>query len=388
MKIYFIGQKGLPAKFGGIERHVEELSIKLTELGHEVFVYTRPNYTPAKLKKYKGVNLISIPTINTKHLDTISHTFLACLDLLRRDVDIIHFHSIGPSSLIWLARILKPRIPVISTFHTKCYLHKKWGNAAKMYLKFGEKMCCTFADKTIAVSNSLARYAKKNYGKTVKYIPNGVACALNEKADIIKKKWNLEKNGYILAVSRLIGHKGIHYLIEAYSGLKTDKKLVIAGDGVFSDDYVEKIKAMAKENSNIILTGNQTGKTLRELYSNGYFFVQPSESEGLSVALLEAMAYENLVLVSNIAENKEAAGDCGITFQSKDVCDLQKKLTYLLKNPEFVKERGILSARRAVKFYNWDAIANETIKVYEESIEERKFAIIHCALQRKAEIRG
>ncbi len=246
-------------------------------------------------------------------------------------------------------------------------------------------MSCTLADKTIAVSNSLARYAQKNYGKTVKYIPNGVALAQYEKSDIIKKKWCLKKDGYILAVSRLIGHKGIHYLISAYGEIKTDKKLVIAGDGVFSDDYVKKIKEMAKENPNVILTGNQTGHALRELYSNAYFFVQPSESEGLSIALLEAMAYKNLVLVSNIAENKEAAGEAGITFKTKNVYDLREKLAYLLGNPELVKEKGVLNSKRAIRFYNWDLITEEIIKIYEDALEEKSLAPFKWTIRGKVE---
>ena len=106
MKIVFIGQKGIPTLMGGIERHVEELTIRLARQGHDVFVYTRPNYTDKNLSEYKGVRLISLPNIATKHLDAISHTLLACIDVsLRRNIDIIHFHSIGPSLLIWLVKI-------------------------------------------------------------------------------------------------------------------------------------------------------------------------------------------------------------------------------------------------------------------------------------------
>ncbi|KKQ59880.1 MAG: Glycosyltransferase, group 1 family protein [Parcubacteria group bacterium GW2011_GWE2_38_18] len=78
MKIYFIGQKGIPARSGGVEKHVEDLATHLADAKHDVYVYTRPNYTPTELKEYKGIKLISLPTIRTKHLDAISHTFRAC----------------------------------------------------------------------------------------------------------------------------------------------------------------------------------------------------------------------------------------------------------------------------------------------------------------------
>jgi len=365
MKIYFIGQKGIPAIHGGVEKHVEDLSTRLVKAGHEVFVYTRPNYTDKNLKKYRGVNLISLPTIATKHLDAIAHTFSACLDLMRRDVDIIHFHSIGPSSLIWLAKLLKPGVPVIFTFHTKCYEHKKWGVLAKLYLKIGEGIACRLADKVIVISPTLAEYTKLKYKISANYIPNGVSLPKIIKAGKIKK-WGLKKDSYILTVTRLVGHKGVQYLIEAYKNLKTKKKLVIVGDGVYTDNYVNELKAMAEVNRNIIFTGNQTGKELAELFSNAYLFIQPSESEGLSIALLEAMAYKNCVLVSDIPENADVIKNCGVTFKNKSVISLRAKLNYLLKHPQLVKKFELSAKLRVRKTYNWSKLIFSTIKTYHQ----------------------
>ncbi|MBU0722334.1 glycosyltransferase family 4 protein [Patescibacteria group bacterium] len=365
MKIYLIGQKGIPAKFGGVEKHVEELSTRLVKAGHEVFVYTRPNYTDKNLKKYQGVNLISLSTIPTKHLDAITHTFRACLDLIKRDVDIIHFHSIGPSFLIWLVKLLNPGIPVVFTFHTKCYEHKKWGLLAKMYLKLSEATACHLADRIIVVSPSLADYALAKYKMNATYIPNGVSLPKIVKADKIKK-WGLKKDDYILTVTRLVGHKGVQYLIEAYNNLKTKKKLVIVGDGVYTDDYVKKLKAAAQTNKNIIFTDNQVGRELAELFSNAYVFVQPSESEGLSIALLEAMAYKNCALVSDIRENTDVIKNCGIAFKNKNIKSLRMKLSYLLKHPELVKKYGQSARLRVGKNYNWSELIFSTIKIYRQ----------------------
>lgn len=373
MKVYFIGQKGIPAKFGGVEKHVEELATRLVKAGHEVFVYTRPNYTDRKLKKYRGVNLISLNNLATKHFDAISHTFRACLDLAKRDVDIIHFHSIGPSSLLWLAKLLKPGVPIIATFHTKCYEHKKWGGIARAYLKFGELVACVLADRTIAISPLLAAYVKEKYKTDVAYIPNGVSLFKIVKVEKVKK-WGLKKDNYILAVSRLVGHKGTQYLISAYKNLNTDKKLVIAGDGAYTDGYVKQLKELAAGNENIIFTGNQTGRALAELFSNAYVFVQPSESEGLSIALLEAMAYGKCVLVSDIIENTQVIENCGHIFKSRNSRSLKTKLFYLLRHPEIIQRYG-LSARKLVsKKYSWPKIVSSTIKLYTDQIYQRKTA--------------
>lgn len=360
MKIYFVGQKGVPAKFGGVEKHVEELSTRLVQAGHEVYVYARPGYTDRNLTEYKGVKIISLPTIATKRLDTISHTFRACLDLRKRQADLIHFYSIGPSSLIWLAKLVKPGVPIVATFHTKCYQHKKWGPLAKLYLRLGEITACKLADATIAVSQSLKNYAEKKYHEQVCYIPNGAEPETAAEPKLIKNL-GLDKDNYILAVARLIRHKGVHHLIEAYNGIETDKKLVIAGDGVFTDDYVKELKKLARGQANIIFTGNQTGQALAELFSNAYLFVQTSESEGLSIALLEAMAYGRAVLVSDIAENLEAVGNCGFSYQSKNGSDLKDKLVSILNSPQSAAAKGDEARQRVKQFYNWDDIAAETI---------------------------
>ena len=366
MKIYFIGQKGIPAIYGGVERHVEELATRLVKEGNEVFVYVRNHYTPKDLKEYKGVKLIHLPSIKTKHLDAITHTLLASLDVLRREADIIHYHAIGPSSLLWIPKLFKRQAKVISTFHSDDRKHKKWGYLARKFLGLGAYIAVKWPHKTIAVSKYQSRVHGQEFKGELEYIPNGVPAFEKVSPQLITEKWGLVGNDYILAVSRLIKHKGLHYLIRAYSILKNvDKKLVIVGEANYTDNYVQYLKNLAGDNKNIIFTGNQTGQTLAELYSNAYLFVQPSEAEGLSIALLEAMSYGQAVLCSDIEPNKEAVGDLALTFRNKSITDLSQKLRYLLNQPEIVAEMGLQLQVRARVEYNWDHITKRTIVFYE-----------------------
>ena len=365
MKIYFIGQKGIPAIYGGVERHAEELATRLVKEGNEVFVYVRNHYTPQDLKEYKGVNLIHLPSIKTKHLDAITHTFLATLDVLRRDADIIHYHAIGPSSLLWIPKLFKKGARVISTFHSDDRKHKKWGYIARKFLGLGAYIAVRWPDKTIAVSQYQSKVHGQEFSGELEYIPNGVPALEKVSPKLITDKWGLTGNDYVLAVSRLIKHKGLHYLVRAYSILKNvDKKLVIVGDANYTDNYAKYLKNLAGDNKNIIFTGNQTGQTLAELYSNAYLFVQPSEAEGLSIALLEAMSYGQAVLCSDIEPNKEAVADLALTFRSKSITDLSQKLRYLLNHPEIVAEMGFKLQERARIEYNWDNITKRTIELY------------------------
>jgi glycosyltransferase involved in cell wall biosynthesis len=369
MKIYFIGQKGIPAIYGGVESHVQELATRLVKEGNEVFVYCRDHYTPKDLKEYKGVKLLHLPSIKTKHLDAITHTFLATLDVLRRDADIIHYHAIGPSSLLWIPKLFKKNAKVLSTFHSDDRKHKKWGYIARKFLGLGAYISVRWPDKTIAVSKYQSKVHGQEFKGELEYIPNGVPAFDKVNPNLITERWGLKGNDYILAVSRLIKHKGLHYLIRAYSILKNvDKKLVIVGEANYTDNYIQYLKNLAGDNKNIIFTGNQTGQALAELYSNAYLFVQPSEAEGLSIALLEAMSYGKAVLCSDIEPNKEAVANIALTFRNKSIVDLSQKLRYLLDHPEITEQMGRKLKDRAALEYNWDNIVKKTIALYESMI--------------------
>jgi glycosyltransferase involved in cell wall biosynthesis len=371
MKIFLIGQKGIPAKNGGVEKHVENLAVRLANYNHEVFVYARNNYQTEKISKYRGVNIITLPSIGTKNLDAISHTFFACLDLiLFRKPDVVHFHSVGPSSLLLFIKIFRPNLKIVFTYHCQDYRHQKWGKIARWYLKFGEMIGCRFSDKTITISKELQKYAKEVYQIDTAYIPNG-AEQVTESGSNQLAAFDLEKEEYLVSISRLVRHKGIHYLIEAYQGLTTNKKLVIVGDGAFTDEYVAEIKKLAGTNKNIIFTGNQSGQVLSQLYVNAYAFVQPSEYEGLSVALLEAMSFGLPCVVSDIEANLEATGENALVFKNKNSEDLKNKLNELLTKPELAKTLGQKLQERASTEYNWDTIAQNTEILYNQLITKK-----------------
>jgi glycosyltransferase involved in cell wall biosynthesis len=377
MKIAFIGQKGIPTKYGGVERHVEELSARLAQKGHTVFVYARNNYTDKSLKEYRGVNIIRMPSIPTKHLDAISHTFLVTIHALFCDYDIIHYHSIGPTFLSFLIKIFKRKSVLIATYHCQDYNHQKWSAFAKMCLKVGEYMTLVVPDKTITVSKSLADYVWKKFSKKIEVISNGMDVFPVEDVSYLKK-WNIAKNGYIVYIGRLIRHKGVHYLIEAFKNLEDkhltrEKKLVIVGDGFHTDDYVKELKDMARGRENVIFTGNQSGEALAQLFSHAYLFVQPSESEGLSLALLEAMGYGKAILSSDIKENKEPLEDkIALFFHSGNAKDLEEKLVHLINSPLEIKKMGEKGLIKAQKEYSWDNIVNEIEALYREVYFEKQ----------------
>lgn len=361
-----------------MEKHVEELSVRLIKAGHEVLVYSRPRLAKDKIKEHEGVKIVYLPSIPTKNLDTITHVFLATLHALFQKVDVVHYHGVGPSTLAWIVRLFKPRAKVVVTFHSIDRFHKKWGIFARWYLGWGEWTACRWPHVTIAVSRAIADYCRQRFHRETVYIPNGVNFNRAEAAyDYKIRRFDLKRGEYILTVARLVKHKGIHYLIEAYKKLirvyGTDganwpggviRKLVITGAPSYSDDYLRYLRQIAENTPHVVFTGLQTGETLAQLFAGAYLYVHPSEAEGLSTTILEAMSYGTCVLVSDIPENLESIDHAGFTFKSKSVDDLYEMLEYLLDFPEGVKRHAARAEHFVRQNFDWDDIARQVEGAY------------------------
>lgn len=361
MTVAFIGQKGIPAKNGGVDRHVENLAMFLVMKGVEVIVYNRKNYLVNSVNEWNGVKLVYLPFVNCQSLATITHSFLATIDAIKRRVDVIHYHGIGPSLLAWIPRIFAPKIKVVATLHSFDYGNDKWNGFAKSMLKLGEGSMCKNAHEVIVLTETMRDYLLQRHSRESLIIPNGAFVKEDFGTEHLSS-FGLEPKKYIISVSRLIRLKGLQYLIPAFKKISGDIKLVIVGDG----DYSSELKELAKDDPRIIFTGNQTGAALNQLYTNAKLFVQSSEMEGLSISLLEAMAYGLPCLVSEIIANQQAAGEAAVYFTSKNINSLKEKLDYSLANPEEMKNLGIMGRERAKIMFNWDKISGDTLEIYKK----------------------
>lgn len=369
IKIAMIGHKRIPSREGGVEIVVEELAARLVQRGHCVDAYNRrgshvsgKEFVNRIGKEYKGIRIITIPTFENKSLNAIVYSFFASVRVLFGRYDVIHYHAEGPCAMLWLPKLFGKR--VVATIHGLDWQRAKWGNFASKVLKFGEWIASRYADEMIVLSNNTQRYFAETYGRNTRYIPNGINRPKLMGNQEIKEKWELEKDGYILFLARIVPEKGAHYLIDAYKRIKTDKKLVIAGGSSHSMEYYMELKKMAEDCAGIIFTDFVGGKVLEELYSNAYIFVLPSDVEGMAISLLEAMSYGNCCLVSDIPENTEVIEDKALVFAKSNVEDLGRKLNELCVNPEKVYGYKREAANFICDKYNWDCVTDRTIEVY------------------------
>jgi glycosyltransferase involved in cell wall biosynthesis len=366
MKIAMIGVKGVPHP-GGIENVVEELGTRLAAKGHSVTVYVRSHYTPRAMTEFRGMRLIHLPSIPTKHCDAISHTAVATGHALFWDADIAHVHSIGLSPFALPFKLKGVKTVVQS--HGLDWQRGKWGRLARAYLRASDRGAVMFPNATTVVSRKMKHYYEGYFGKVVDYIPNGVsACTRIPPEKILEL--GLKGDDYILFASRLVREKGLQYLIDAYRAIPNPgKKLVIAGDSNYGDEYAAALKQQAT--SNILFLGFVRGQLFQELMSCAYCYVLPSEVEGLSTGLLQAMSYGNCVLVSDIEENLEVTEQSGVAFQQGNVADLKLRLELLLAREDLVKEYRIRARERVLTTYSWDDVAEQYESLYCRLLETR-----------------
>ncbi len=378
MKVAMIGHKVVPSRRGGIENVLTSLCPLLAESGVDVTCYNRSTdkveneyIDMVDHNKYRGVTLKKAWTIEAKGISAMISSFTAAISATFAGFDVLHFHAEGPCAAMWIPKMFGKRC--VATVHGLDWQREKWsGSFASKYIKFGEKVMVKCADEIIVLSESAKAYFKETYNRDTVLIHNGIDKPTIKQAEKITELYGLSKGDYICTVSRLTAEKGLHYLIEAYNNIKTDKKLVIAGDTSDTDEYVAYIKQMAGDNPNIIFTGFISGDILKEIYSNAYIVAVPSDIEGMSISLLEALAYGNAVLCSDIPENTLVTEDKAINFKKSDVADLQNKLQNMCDDNLCVENLKHGVDDFILEKYNWNDVAVATRNLYEKVFTNKR----------------
>lgn len=366
MRIGFIGQKGFPATWGGVEVHVEEVARRLAARGHHVTVFNRVWYAPssAPLEPSAGLSVVDVPTLRASSLDAITHSVLSTCSALLRKLDVLHYQCMGPSLPAFVPRALGRR--VIATLHGFDYRAAKWGPLARLALRAGEFVALRAPQRTVVVARHLqTHYAGRGFDTVC--IPNGVTPVVRRPPDAIRQRWGLERDGYLLFIARLEPDKNAHGLIDAFQRFRAmhpdfSGRLVLAGP-LLRDSYARSLSA--RDLTNVVLAGEVSGSLKEELLSNALAFATPSRFEGLPISLLEAMNAARPILLSDIPAHREVLPEeAGIFCETLDQECIVRGLGRLLALS--AAERATLGERaaRAALPYTWEETVDRLEQVY------------------------
>lgn len=376
LKIACIGARGIPSSYSGIEKACEGLYSSLAMRGHDITVYCRPEYVAQSPCAYRGVRLRSAPTLHTKSLDTLSHVAASLTHaLIRERYDLIHLHALAPGIFSPLCRL--SGVPTVATVHGLDWQRAKWKGVASVVLRAAERSIVKNVDQILVVSRDLQSYFRDRHNRATTYMPNGVETP-NETdchCTAVLKEFTLEPNGYLLYLGRLVPEKRIDDLILAFRRVQTCHKLVITGEGGYTDPYVAHLHRLATSDPRVVFTGLQNGPAVHTLLRNAALFVLPSELEGLPMALLECMQHGTPAVVSDIPPHRELLGGIpgfDLFFQPHDVAELHMRLHSGLALLDHYRTVARSARDHVLNSHSWPALALRTENIFYQTLELRE----------------
>jgi glycosyltransferase involved in cell wall biosynthesis len=358
LRIAFIGGRGVVGKYSGIETYYEEIGRRLAEKGHQVTAYCRSYFTPA-IPEHRGMRIVRLPTIRSKHLESWVHTLLSTVHACFSQYDVVHYHTLGPSLFSFLPRLFGKKTVV--TVQGLDWQRKKWSWIARKVLKLGEWASARWPNRTLVVSRTLQKHYLAHHSKRTSYTPNGTQLRKRRCGPYLEK-FGLDPDGYVLYLGRFSPEKNCDLLIQAFEKAETPLKLVLAGGSSHTEKYVARLRE--HESDQIRFLDWLSGDALEEVLTNAALFVLPSDLEGLSLALLDAMGAGVCVLASDVPENCEVIEDTGFVFKRGDVPDLRRMLTLLLSDARLREIAGGSAQQRVRQHYLWESVAKEIAAVY------------------------
>lgn len=364
MKIHFLVTKDL-FRGGGIETYTREAARRLAARGHAVTVYSTrgDDDCPAE---WQGVRIQWLPRVKPYWAEKSSGALVAaCQALVSGAPDVLHFHSVAAGSTAALLKI--KHAPCVLQMHGIEWLRTRWSALARGVLKGMERVSVACADAITAVSNSQCEYIQDQYGKYCAYIPTAANIKTMLEPRMIGDL-GVRAHEYILFAARMVPEKGAHHLLRAFRHFSPALSLVMAGEPPAASHYQQELLNLADGNPKITFAGHVRGRLLDELYSNAALFVQPSELEGCSIGLLEAMSYGLPCLASDIPENIEVIGDAGLLFHNKDVDDLERGLRWSVEHAAQALQLGIQARHRVQELFSWDHVVDELEDLYDHAI--------------------
>ena len=360
MKIANVGIKGLPARFGGWETIVEEISTGLIKKGHKVTVYCRNDKVRIEREEYRGIQLVKVPATWSKHFGTILHSFLCTIHILKTDVEIVDYYTAANAIFAFLPRLFGKK--VVCSVDGLDWQRAKWGKLVKVYLKLAEYLAVYLTNGVITDAKTIEKYYLDKFKVRTTCIPCGAYVSDSTHPEWINR-FGLQSKRYFLFVGRLTPENNIHHLVKAFERVRTDMKLVIVGDDPYHKAYIVSLKSTC--DPRIMFTGYVYGKGYKELNCNAYAYVFPDGVGGTHPALVEAMGFGNCVLVNDTPSNLEVIGEAGLSYKGRNGAeDLRREIQSLADDPDLVNSYKAKAINRIRIYYSWDKAVEKHEKFY------------------------
>ncbi len=378
MKIAFIGTHGIPARYGGAETAVQEISNILVQQSFKILVIGCVDTFSIEFKHYKGVEIINIPKFPIRSIDFVLRGMISTILAIIKGYNVFHYFGEDAGFYFAFAKLLNKRAVV--TIDGLPRERESYSETVKIVLDKFLKFSLDIVDVKVVDSQFAKKQIETLSYKDINYIPYGAK--VGNKCDMaVLNKFNLSQKDYYIFVGRLVEEKKVHVLIEGFVKSHSSKKLVIIGKNHYNSKYEKNLRN--KASSEVIFLGAIYGYEYEELCKGAFAYVTASGIEGSSPSLIQAMGFSLPVIVSDIQQNIEVIDNSGLSFKKDNSDDLASKILLLEKDKDLYHLYSVRALNRVKELFSWDIVANKYKKIYEELYEIHKKNSIILLLKSK-----
>lgn len=353
LRVAMIGTRGVPATYGGFETAIQEIGRRLADRGHSVVVYTRPQTTGYDGREYLGMELVPLPSIRSKALETISHTGLATMHAVthKRPDAVILFNA---ANALYLPALRARRIPVVTHVDGLEWRRTKWGANGRQFYRRSESLAVRFSDALIADAEGISDYFREEFGARTELIAYGAPILSDIGAT--RLPWGLEPGRFHLIVARFEPENHVLEAVTGFANSSAKLPLVVVGSAPFAEQYTKEVMRAAGGDPRIIFLGSVWDQEeLDELYFHALTYIHGHSVGGTNPSLLRAMGAGTTAIAYDIGFNREVLGQAGRFFAGSE--DIPRLVVEAENNVAEARHRGSLLASRASERYNWDDVA-------------------------------
>lgn len=367
MRIAIFGSRGIPHTYGGAEAFLEELAPRLAARGHRVIVYCRRSLFTNRPRQYRGVDLIYLPSVETKVLGTPTHTLACMLDVLVRPVDVFLVLNIVNGFHCLLPRLLGKTFAI--NVDGLDWKRGKWGKLARRYFYLNAKWIGKICPQgVITDAAEMQRIYQEEFGTPSACIAYGANIETSEDPEVVRQ-YGLEPFQYYLIASRMVSENNPDLIVQAFEGLKTNRKLAVAGGVNYRSEFVRKLQ-QTRDHRIKFLGHVANAAHVKELHCNAYAYVHGHSLGGTNPSLVKALGYGNCIVALNTPFNREVLAGYGIMFE-RSVDDLGRQLQAVEDDPQMAAEYRRHAPERIREAYTWDHITDQYEQFFHQLVHSR-----------------
>lgn len=361
--VAFCGTRGLPARYGGFETAVDEITRRFVQRGYRCVVFGRSYSHTSPVKYHEGRELIHVRGSSRRALDTFFASFQEGWHLLRHRGEYDYVFWFNNANLPGILLTLLARVPMSVNTDGLEWRRPKWRWPFKAYSFLCSFLICRLCDSLVSDAREIQSYYRSTFWKDTHFIPNGgsqVQTVPPDRSSAILERYGLVPGRYFLQITRFEPDNLPLDTAIAFrrSGLARDGfELLLVG---YSREtpYARQIKAISGGHGISVVNAIYDAEALTVLRENCFCYVHGNSVGGTNPALLEAMASCQRILAIDTAFNREVLGDTGYLFAP---ANMAASLRGVVSNPE----RSAAMRDRVQTFYRWDSVAESYVRLVE-----------------------